>query len=120
MIQYRQRQVYIMEDQLNPLPEALLPWYQTHQRQLPWRQDKEPYHIWLSEIMLQQTRVEAVKGYYSRFLAALPTVEALAKADEELLLKLWEGLGYYSRVRNLKKAATVIMDTYGGNFPTDH
>ena len=99
------------------LPEALLPWFQEHQRDLPWRQTKEPYHIWLSEIMLQQTRVEAVKGYYSRFLAELPTIEKLADADDELLHKLWEGLGYYSRVRNLKKAACRIMEQHGGEFP---
>ena len=92
------------------LPGALLPWFRKHQRPLPWRQTREPYRIWLSEIMLQQTRVEAVKGYYQRFLEALPTVEALANADDELLHKLWEGLGYYSRVRNLKKAACRIME----------
>ncbi len=102
------------------LPGSLLPWYETNRRELPWRGDKEPYHIWLSEIMLQQTRVEAVKGYYARFLDKLPTVEALAKADDELLHKLWEGLGYYSRVRNLKKAATIIMQELGGKFPTEY
>ena len=102
------------------LPEALLPWYRRNRRDLPWRQDKEPYHIWVSEIMLQQTRVEAVKGYYARFLAALPTVEALACCDDDALHKLWEGLGYYSRVRNLKKAAKVIMEEYGGLFPGDY
>lgn len=109
-----------MEEQLKSLPDALLPWYEEHKRDLPWRQDKEPYHIWISEIMLQQTRVEAVKGYYSRFLAALPTAEALANADDELLLKLWEGLGYYSRVRNLKKAAQMIQSAHGGHFPQVH
>ncbi len=102
------------------LPEALLPWYEANKRQLPWREDREPYHIWLSEIMLQQTRVEAVKGYYARFLETLPTVEALANADDELLHKLWEGLGYYSRVRNLKKAAQVIMQEHNGQFPTQY
>lgn len=102
------------------LPGALLPWYEEHKRDLPWREDREPYHIWLSEIMLQQTRVEAVKGYYARFLQTLPTIEALANADDELLHKLWEGLGYYSRVRNLKKAAQVIMDEHGGVFPNRH
>ena len=102
------------------LPGALLPWYGRYRRELPWRQDKDPYHIWVSEIMLQQTRVEAVKGYYVRFLEALPTVEALAAAEEERLYKLWEGLGYYSRVRNLKKAAQVIMEHYGGVFPREH
>ena len=99
------------------LPGALLPWYEENRRALPWRADREPYHVWLSEIMLQQTRVEAVKGYYSRFLEALPTVQTLAEADDELLHKLWEGLGYYSRVRNLKKAAQVIMERHNGVFP---
>ena len=107
-------------NRLNKLPQALLPWYRENRRDLPWRQDKEPYHIWLSEIMLQQTRVEAVKGYYARFLTALPTIEALAACDDELLHKLWEGLGYYSRVRNLKKAAQLIMERHGGVFPKDH
>ena len=102
------------------LPGALLPWYEANRRDLPWRRDKDPYHVWLSEIMLQQTRVEAVKGYYARFLDVLPTVEALANADDELLHKLWEGLGYYSRVRNLKKAACVIMHEHGGKFPGEY
>ena len=99
------------------LPNALIAWYAQNHRDLPWRADKDPYHIWLSEVMLQQTRVEAVKGYYSRFLDRLPTIGHLAQADEELLHKLWEGLGYYSRVRNLKKAACIIMEKYGGVFP---
>ena len=99
------------------LPGALLPWYEENRRDLPWRRDREPYHVWLSEIMLQQTRVEAVKGYYARFLAALPTIEALAQCQDDALHKLWEGLGYYSRVRNLKKAAIVILEQYGGVFP---
>ena len=81
------------------LPSALLPWYEVYKRQLPWRADTNPYHIWISEIMLQQTRVEAVKSYYTRFLQALPTVEDLANVDDELLEKLWEGLGYYTRMR---------------------
>ncbi len=102
---------------LNTLPQMLLPWYEANRRELPWRQDKKPYHIWVSEIMLQQTRVEAVKGYYARFLRELPTIEDLANAPEDMLHKLWEGLGYYSRVRNLKKAAEVIVNTYGGEFP---
>ncbi len=109
-----------MESILSSLPGALLPWYAEHKRDLPWRADTEPYHVWLSEIMLQQTRVEAVKGYYARFLAALPTVDALAQADEALLLKLWEGLGYYSRVRNLQKAARVILQQHKGQFPQAH
>ena len=107
-------------DVLKNLPDALLPWYRENRRELPWRQDREPYHVWLSEIMLQQTRVEAVKGYYARFLEKLPTIEALAACDDDLLHKLWEGLGYYSRVRNLKKAAIQIMERYGGDFPKEY
>lgn len=103
---------------LENLPQALLPWFDQNKRDLPWRQDRQAYHIWLSEIMLQQTRVEAVKGYYVRFLEELPTVEALSKCDDEKLHKLWEGLGYYSRVRNLKKAAQVVMSSFDGRFPT--
>ena len=102
------------------LPEAVLTWYDRSHRELPWRQDREPYHIWLSEIMLQQTRVEAVKGYYSRFLQALPTIADLAACDDDALHKLWEGLGYYSRVRNLKKAAQVILERHGGIFPGEY
>ena len=110
----------IHNDILAKLPDVLLPWYDENKRDLPWRKDKDPYHIWLSEIMLQQTRVEAVRGYYERFLRAVPTISALANADDELLHKLWEGLGYYSRVRNLKKAANVIVEEYNGHFPTTH
>ena len=106
-----------MTDVLSRLPGVLLPWYDEGHRDLPWRHDREPYHIWLSEIMLQQTRAEAVKGYYARFLDALPTIEALSRCDDDALHKLWEGLGYYSRVRNLKKAAIAIMENYGGVFP---
>ncbi len=102
------------------LPSLLLPWFYENKRDLPWRKDKEPYHVWLSEIMLQQTRVEAVKKYYERFLLHLPTLKALAEAQEELLLKLWEGLGYYSRVRNLQKAARQIMEHHGGEFPRSY
>ena len=104
---------------LKKLPQVLLPWYEKNARSLPWRETKEPYHIWLSEIMLQQTRVEAVKSYYTRFLEQLPTISALANAEEPLLLKLWEGLGYYSRVRNLQKAARIIEQNFGGVFPQD-
>ncbi len=105
------------QNNLSFLPDVLLPWFAENRRELPWREDKQPYHIWLSEIMLQQTRVEAVKDYYARFLETLPTIEKLANADDELLTKLWEGLGYYSRVRNLKKAAIAIMEQYDGKFP---
>lgn len=109
-----------MNQVLQQLPAALLPWYREHRRALPWRQDKAPYHVWLSEIMLQQTRVEAVKDYYARFLRVLPTIEALAACDDDTLHKLWEGLGYYSRVRNLKKAAIQIMELHGGVFPSQY
>ena len=97
----------------------LLEWYDRGRRILPWREDATPYHVWISEIMLQQTRVEAVKPYYDRFMRALPDIGHLARADEEELLKLWEGLGYYNRVRNLKKAARVIMEEYGGIMPEE-
>jgi len=106
-----------MCDRLKQLPALLLPWYEANKRDLPWRKYREPYHVWVSEIMLQQTRVEAVRGYYARFLDRLPTIEALASADDELLQKLWEGLGYYSRVRNLKKAAQTVMNAHNGVFP---
>lgn len=108
------------EQRLNELFPLLLPWYDKNKRDLPWRTDREPYHVWLSEIMLQQTRVEAVKEYYRRFLLALPTIDALAHAQEEQLLKLWEGLGYYNRVRNLQKAAQTICDCYNGVFPQEY
>ena len=109
-----------MDSVLQALPAALLPWYQEHKRDLPWRHTRDPYHIWLSEIMLQQTRVEAVKGYYARFLEQLPSICALAEAEDAQLLKLWEGLGYYSRVRNLKKAAGQIMSCHNGLFPREY
>ena len=109
-----------MDGILHKLAGALLPWYQLNKRDLPWRRDREPYHVWLSEIMLQPTRVEAVRGYYARFLEVLPTVEALAACPDDRLHKLWEGLGYYSRVRNLKKAAQQIVEQYGGAFPSGY
>ena len=96
---------------------ALLSWYDRNRRILPWREDPTPYHVWLSEIMLQQTRVEAVKKYYLRFTRVLPDIASLSAAPEDVLLKLWEGLGYYSRVRNLQKAAAVMMEKYGGQMP---
>ena len=98
---------------------ALLCWYASNARDLPWRHTRDPYRVWVSEIMLQQTRVEAVKPYYARFLEAFPTVFDLAAAPEDQLLKLWEGLGYYSRARNLQKAAQVIVRDYGGEMPAD-
>jgi A/G-specific adenine glycosylase len=99
--------------------EALLNWYQKEKRTLPWRGIKDTYAVWVSEIMLQQTRVEAVKGYFDRFVTALVDIEALAGAKEEQLLKLWEGLGYYNRVRNLQKAAKIVMNDYDGELPAD-
>ena len=100
--------------------EALLAWYRANARDLPWRRTKDPYAIWISEIMLQQTRVEAVKPYYDAFLALLPTVASLAAVDEERLFKLWEGLGYYSRARNLKRAAERVMEDFGGDMPRSY
>ncbi len=99
------------------MQRKLLDWYDKHRRILPWREDPAPYHVWISEIMLQQTRVEAVKGYYARFVQAFPDVKRLAKAEEEQYLKAWEGLGYYSRVRNLHKAAEIVAKEYGGALP---
>ncbi len=107
-------------DILQMLPNVLLPWFYENKRDLPWRADTDAYHVWLSEIMLQQTRVEAVKAYYLRFLQQLPTLSDLAACDDERLNKLWEGLGYYSRVRNLKKTAQIVVERYGGEFPRDH
>ena len=103
--------------ELCEIVSPLLAWYDSAARVLPWRENPEPYRVWVSEIMLQQTRVEAVKPYFERFLAALPTVTALAEVPEEQLLKLWEGLGYYNRARNLQKAARMIAEQYGGEVP---
>ena len=98
----------------------LLQWYQEHARVLPWRSDPTPYRVWVSEIMLQQTRVAAVIGYFERFMTALPTISALAQADEDQLMKLWQGLGYYNRARNLQKAARQILERHGGEMPADY
>ena len=102
------------------LPIPLLQWYREHARDLPWRRTPDPYRVWVSEIMLQQTRVAAVLGYFARFMAAFPTIQDLADAPEDVLMKQWQGLGYYSRARNLQKAARQIMDEHGGVFPTDY
>lgn len=99
------------------LPKLLLAWYDENARPLPWRESREPYPVWISEIMLQQTRAQVVRDYYLRFLAALPDIYALAECEDEQLLKLWQGLGYYSRARNLKKAARLIVDEHAGRFP---
>lgn len=104
---------------LRAIHRPLLHWYENHARMLPWRERPEPYRIWISEIMLQQTRVEAVKPYFERFMKELPTVEALAAVPEDRLMKLWEGLGYYNRARNLKKAAQQLMSEYAGQLPAD-
>lgn len=104
-------------DGLAAISKPLLLWYDKNRRFLPWREDPTPYKVWVSEIMLQQTRVEAVKPYFERFMSALPDIEALADAPEEELLKLWEGLGYYNRVRNLNQAARQIQTQYGGKMP---
>ena len=104
---------------MSELAARLIPWFIRNDRRLPWRDDPTPYHVWLSEIMLQQTRIEAVIPYYHRFLAHFPTVAALAAADDEELLKCWEGLGYYSRARNLKKCAIAVMTEYNGCLPSD-
>lgn len=105
------------EADLRNIVKPLVNWYRENKRDLPWRHNPDAYRVWISEIMLQQTRVEAVKGYYDRFLKALPTVKDLAEAEEDKLLKLWEGLGYYNRVRNMQKAAQQIMVDHAGRFP---
>lgn len=105
---------------LAAIPKPLLEWYDKNRRILPWREEPSPYRVWVSEIMLQQTRVEAVKPYFRRFMEALPDIQALAEAEEEQLLKLWEGLGYYNRVRNLQKAAVQIERDYGGRMPEEY
>ena len=102
---------------LGQLPIPLLAWYGEHARTLPWRSDPTAYHVLVSELMLQQTRVAAVMEYYRRFMEALPTVEDLAGVEEDVLLKLWQGLGYYNRAHNLKKAACRVVEEYGGVFP---
>jgi A/G-specific adenine glycosylase len=110
----------ITDFNLQILIEPLLNWFAGHARVLPWREEPTPYRVWVSEIMLQQTRVEAVKPYFERFTKRLPDVEALAECPEDELLKLWEGLGYYNRVRNMQKAAIQVMEAYGGKLPADY
>ncbi len=109
--------VIFPNENLREMAEPLLEWYRLQKRDLPWRTDVSAYKVWVSEIMLQQTRVEAVKPYYARFLNTFPTIEDLANAEEDLLLKMWEGLGYYNRVRNMQKAAQQVMIDYHGEFP---
>lgn len=108
------------EEKLKTVAAPLLAWYDANRRRLPWREDVSPYRTWVSEIMLQQTRVAAVLPYFRRFMERYPTVEALAAGEEQELLKLWEGLGYYSRARNLQKTARIIAEEYGGRFPSEY
>ena len=108
------------EFKLEALVEPLCLWYEKEKRSMPWRDDVTPYHVWLSEIMLQQTRIEAAKAYYDRFTKCLPDIPSLAAVSEEELLKLWEGLGYYNRARNLKKAASLLVERYDGRLPADY
>ncbi len=112
--------VVLEEPELYEIAEPVVGWFRQNKRDLPWRKDQDPYHVWVSEIMLQQTRVEAVKPYYERFLKELPRVKDLAEAKEDTLLKLWEGLGYYNRVRNMQKAAQQIMVDFHGEFPNTY
>lgn len=123
------QRLQVMESEKKPLSRLerleamngpLLSWYGEHARILPWRENPESYRVWISEIMLQQTRVEAVKPYFAQFMEELPDIRALAEVEEERLLKLWEGLGYYNRARNLKKAARVVMEKHGGKLPASY
>lgn len=109
-----------MDNELKKMLSLILKWYDSYRRILPWRENPEPYNVWISEIMLQQTRVEAVKPYFERFINRLPDIKDLAEVEEEELLKLWEGLGYYNRARNLKKAAVMIMEEYDGKLPKSY
>lgn len=109
-----------MNEELERIVQPLLEWFDQNARVLPWRDDPTPYRVWVSEIMLQQTRVEAVKPFYQRFMEALPDIQSLAACDEERLLKLWEGLGYYNRVRNMQTAARIVMEEYHGRLPDDY
>lgn len=108
------------KEELNNIVEPLLLWFRQNARKLPWREQPLPYYVWVSEIMLQQTRVEAVKPFFARFIEALPDLRALASCPEDRLLKLWEGLGYYNRVRNMQKAAVRVTEEYGGKLPADY
>ncbi len=116
----RKQENMLKDFDLEQLVEPLLSWFSANARSLPWREEPTPYRVWVSEIMLQQTRVEAVKPYFERFMRRLPDVQALAECPEDELLKLWEGLGYYNRVRNMQKAAIQIMENYGGVIPSDY
>ncbi|MDD4797357.1 MAG: A/G-specific adenine glycosylase [Eubacteriales bacterium] len=105
---------------LSAIAQPLLFWYDRGARILPWRSNPTPYYVWVSEIMLQQTRVEAVKPYFDRFVREIPDIGALCAVDDAALMKLWQGLGYYNRARNLKKAGQIILECHGGSFPQDY
>ena len=109
-----------MEKNLDEIKEVLLNWYYKNKRNLPWRDEVSAYRTWVSEIMLQQTRVEAVKGYFERFMKSLPTIYDLAQISESELLKLWDGLGYYNRVRNMQKTAQIVVENYDGILPSSY
>jgi A/G-specific adenine glycosylase len=112
----------IMEQnqRLRSVGNILVAWYRANGRSLPWRENPEPYRVWISEIMLQQTRIEAVKPYFERFMTELPDIARLASVEDDRLMKLWEGLGYYSRARNLKKAAQILVKDYNSQMPSDY
>ena len=112
--------IVILSASLKRFREKLISWFENHQRSLPWRETENPYHIWVSEVMLQQTQVKKVVDYYRRFLQKFPTLERLAESDLQELLKMWEGLGYYARARNLRKAAKIVVSDMDGEVPTDY
>ena len=116
----KERSAAFLAEERTGMRAALLLWYRQNRRILPWRDTGDPEDVWISEIMLQQTRVEAVKGYFTRFREALPDAFAIAACPEDRLMKLWEGLGYYNRARNLQKCAEVLVRDYGGKLPADH
>lgn len=110
--------IHWSQKKISAFQQTLLAWYDQQKRDLPWRRDHDPYHVWISEIMLQQTQVQTVIPYYNRFMKQFPNVQSLAEANEDDLMKAWEGLGYYSRARNLQKAANQLVQDYGGKWPT--
>src|SRR5262245_38939610 len=120
MPKYRDQAIRLSPRKTESLRKKLLDWYAAHRRDLPWRRTKDPYAVWVSEVMLQQTQVQTVIPYYLRFLEEFPTIQDLARADLEKLLRLWAGLGYYSRARNLQLAAREIMRRHDGKFPCSH
>jgi A/G-specific adenine glycosylase len=105
---------------MNPLTNKILTWFDQNRRPMPWREQPLPYYVWISEIMAQQTRIDTVIGYFDRFIRSFPTIDALAAASEEEVLKLWQGLGYYSRARNIHKVARILVQEYNGNLPSSY